>query len=98
MSFRFLQVLPAPFAMAAAVSIASAQTWLQSSAPSDGWSAVAGSADGTRLLAAAGGNTGTAGSGLVYISTNSGSFWTATSVPTNAWLSAASSADGSVLV
>jgi hypothetical protein len=67
------------------------------------WSAVASSADGTRLVAAAAGfvmmNVGTANAkGLIFTSANSGNSWTQTLAPTNEWISAACSADGSVIV
>lgn len=61
------------------------------------WSAVASSADGTKLVAAAGGNGQYGG---IYTSVNSGLTWTLqTSAPTNVpWTSVASSADGTKLV
>ena len=71
--------------------IACAQTWMQTSAPSNNWISVASSADGSRLVAAA-------SSGLIYVSTNSGVAWTQTGAPSNIWYSTASSADGSKLV
>lgn len=55
------------------------------------WSAVASSADGTRLFAAVNG-------GSIYISTNSGVIWSAASAPATNWLALASSADGATLV
>src|SRR5262249_9188888 len=82
------------------VSTNSGAAWSPASAPSNNWSAVAGSADGSRLIAAVNG-------GLLYISTNAGDSWT--SVTTNvllgtnqtsasqSWSSVASSADGAKL-
>jgi photosystem II stability/assembly factor-like uncharacterized protein len=78
------------------VEFASAQTWTQTSAPTnENWWAVASSADGTRL-AALGDNS------LIWISTNSGTSWTSNiiSLPlgNGGWRSIASSADGLKLV
>src|SRR6266516_1347250 len=71
-----------------------AQTWMQTSAPTNYWSCVASSADGTKLVAAAGDYS----KGLVFTSTNSGATWTPASAPSNYWSSVASSADGSKLI
>jgi hypothetical protein len=73
-----------------------AQTWTQTSAPSNNWASVASSADGSKLVAAAGLSYG--GDGLIYISTNSGVGWMPTSAPTDSWTTVASSADGTKLV
>jgi hypothetical protein len=74
-----------------AVNSTSAQTWTQTSAPTNDWSSIASSADGTKLVAGI-------DKGGIYTSTNSGSTWTLTSVPTtNMWTSVASSADGTIL-
>jgi photosystem II stability/assembly factor-like uncharacterized protein len=77
-------------------TFASAQTWTQTSAPSNDWFSVASSADGSKLVAAAGLTNG--GDGLIYISTNSGVDWMPTSAPTDSWTTVASSADGTKLV
>jgi hypothetical protein len=81
----------------AAVKPATAQTWTQTSAPSnDNWVAVASSADGSKLIAA--------GMPWIYcISTNSGSTWITNTQPQKgssygSWFSIASSADGTKLV
>lgn len=66
-------------------------TWTQTSAPSNFWSAVASSADGTKLAAAASGDG-------IYTSVNSGTTWTETAAPTGNWSALASSADGVKLV
>jgi hypothetical protein len=67
-----------------------AQTWTQTSAPSDVWSSIASSADGTKLVAATFSN--------VYTSTNSGTSWLLANTPHNfIWASVASSADGTKL-
>ena len=64
--------------------------WSLTSAPSNSWSSVALSADGTRIVAAA------QGSGI-YTSSISGGVWSPTSASINLWTSVASSADGSKL-
>lgn len=73
-----------------AVHPLSAQTWTPTSAPSNSWASVAGSADGSKLVAAAHG-------GGIYTSTNSGATWTLTSAATTSWTCVASSADGTKL-
>ena len=67
-----------------------AQNWTPTSAPTEGWRAVASSADGSRLMAVRNGD--------IYVSTNAGSTWTSTTAPAWNWFSAASSADGKKLV
>lgn len=76
------------------------QTWMQTSAVTNQhWSAVACSADGTKVIAASGVSSyGGAPNGSIYISTNSGSDWMQTMAPSNLWSSVASSADGTRLV
>ena len=69
----------------------SGATWTATSAPSNYWSAVASSAEGTRLVAA---STSSAGDGRIYTSSDSGATWTATGALRNRWYSVASSADG----
>ncbi len=64
--------------------------WSLNSLPTASWSAVASSADGTKLVAVA-------NPGQIYVSTNSGATWLPTSAPTAAWTSVASSADGTRL-
>lgn len=69
-------------------------SWIAASAPSNVWTSVATSADGTKLVA--GGARG------VYLSSDAGETWTPTSLPTGlaewrGW-SVASSADGAKLV
>lgn len=59
--------------------------------PADNWVAVASSADGTRLAAAA-------LSGAIYTSTNAGTSWLSNNVPALNWYSLASSADGTRIV
>ena len=81
-------------------------TWITNNVPAGPigiqsfWSSIASSADGSRLVAAAGGN---GSSGFIFISTNSGAAWTvtATNIPSgltaHPWTYVASSADGSRL-
>lgn len=77
------------------------KTWTTTSAPNEGWLAVASSADGTKLVAVAGVNDvsigGTDG-GPIYTSTNSGATWQAANAPIARWFCVASSADGNRLV
>jgi len=70
---------------------ASAQTWTRADVPTNSWVAVASSADGRNLVAAA-------FSGGIYTSTNFGATWISNSVPSLPWNSVASSADGTKLV
>lgn len=72
-------------------------SWTQTSAPSNNWSSVASSADGTKLVAVASPASFANGTGP-YTSTNSGATWTLDGVTNGfAWWSAASSADGTIL-
>jgi len=71
---------------------ASNNTWVQTSAPSEVWTCIACSADGTKLAA------GTV-AGAIYTSSNSGANWNLTSAADGGdwWAGIASSADGSKL-
>ena len=90
MKTRVLPIILAVFSVAG-TSTASAQTWTQTSAPSNTWFGVAISQDGNRL-AAVGGH-------VIYTSTNYGSTWVSNDAPnTVSWYSVASSADGTKLV
>jgi hypothetical protein len=83
------------------VSSDSGATWSPTSAPSNNWSSVASSADGTELIAAANNDIGFASIGLgrIFISRDSGVSWSATTTPLEAgWGPVASSADGTTLV
>jgi hypothetical protein len=79
-------------------------TWVTSSAPVKNWSAIASSADGTKLAATAKGGQEIVGDqpvtviGMIYTSTNAGATWMPSSAPRTNWYSIASSADGSKLV
>lgn len=70
---------------------AGAQDWTPAASSNTTWQAIAASADGTKLVAAA-------IEGSIYTSTNSGFTWTLTGAPTNRWSHVASSADGTRLV
>lgn len=74
-----------------APSLVSAQTWTLTGAPTKNWTAVASSADGSKLVTVA-------GSGGIYSSTNYGATWISNTAPNLNWLSVASSADGNRLV
>lgn len=68
-------------------------------APTNLWSAIACSADGTKVIAASGVSIySSAPNGSIYISTNSGGAWMPTMAPTSRWSSVASSADGTRLI
>lgn len=67
------------------------QSWIQTSAPKTNWSAIAVSADGSKIVACVSG-------GLIYRSTDAGTNWSPTSAPANTWSAVASSADGFRLV
>jgi hypothetical protein len=80
-------------------SLDSGATWAQTSAPSDVWSSIATSADGTKLAAVASADAaGSNGLGPIYVSADSGTTWTRTSAPSYAWSTVAISANGTKLV
>lgn len=85
-NFRILLVASTALLTA---NFALAQTWTQTSAPTNSWSCVASSADGTKLVAV--------GSRSIFTSTNSGATWISNNVPSKIWNHVASSADGSKL-
>jgi hypothetical protein len=68
-----------------------AQTWTQTTAPTNGWYSIASSADGTKLVAVA-------DSGPIYMSSDSGTTWLPLNAPDNDWSSVACSADGNLLL
>src|SRR4051812_19090993 len=74
----------------ASCSRGAAQTWTQSTVPSNRWESVASSADGVRLVVCS--------SLKIYTSTNSGASWISNTVEGLQWESVASSADGKKLV
>jgi photosystem II stability/assembly factor-like uncharacterized protein len=67
-----------------------AQTWIKTGAPDLGWSAIASSADGNKLVATA--------LGPIYTSTNAGVSWNLTTAPPSRWSSVGGSADGATWV
>jgi hypothetical protein len=77
--------------LTALVNLACAQTGYGQAPPALAWQAVAASADGNLLLAAANGAP-------IYLSTNAGAMWNPTLAPADLWQSAAISADGAVMV
>lgn len=81
-----------------ATSSALAQTWTQTSAPSNDWHCVASSADGTILIAGEDSYWDAQPSpGQIYLSADSGTTWTPADIPSNYWQTVASSADGTKL-
>ena len=80
-------------------------SWRTSPSPTNGWTSLTCSADGTRMGATAAPGVYTYAppyrlfdhSGI-FVSDNSGASWTRTSAPTNNWTSIASSADGKTMV
>lgn len=63
-----------------------AQSWMITGAPSEDWTSVASSADGSKLIAVCSG-------GRIYTSTNSGADWNTSSAPSLDWSSVACSQD-----
>jgi hypothetical protein len=74
-----------------AVSTDAGSTWVAAGLTNVNWSAVAASAAGSKLVAAA-------SPGLIYTSRDFGASWVTTSAPSNYWSAVASSADGTRLV
>jgi len=83
------------------VNLCFAQTWTQTSAPSNYWSSVASSADGTKLIASSMPNATpppqSVIKGGVWISWDSGTTWQKTSLPVTKWDKVACSADGNIM-
>lgn len=74
-----------------------AQTWTQTSAPTNVWSVVACSADGSKIYACAGGSLlGLSQNAItpIYTSPDGGLTWSRTAAPSNYWASVVTSADG----
>jgi photosystem II stability/assembly factor-like uncharacterized protein len=87
------------------LSADSGDTWVTPQEPTNFWvgniwSAVASSADGTKLIAATEATVGDGSflPGSIYTSTNSGASWIQTGAPSNVWYSVACSADGTNLI
>jgi len=72
---------------------ASAQKWTKTSAPTNYWTCIACSANGSNVIAGASGGH----RGPLYLSTNSGTTWKITIATNEYWTSVASSADGTHL-
>jgi hypothetical protein len=72
-----------------------AQTWTQTSAPTNLWSSITCSADGSKVVAVSRTRTS---QGVIYGSTNSGVDWTLVATSTLSFLSVASSADGARVI
>jgi len=66
------------------------RAWTLTSAPDVAWTVLVSSADGQKLVGAAGNS--------IYTSTNAGGTWTLNNVPSYSWNAVASSADGNRLV
>src|SRR5262249_55226087 len=80
-------------------NLASAQTWTQTSAPSNNWTTVACSADGRNLVAVAGcSRFSLSNDGFIYASTNAGVTWDLSNAPRINWSSVAASAAGAKFV
>jgi sugar lactone lactonase YvrE len=75
------------------LSTNSGMAWTSSVVPSESWQAGAMSADGARLIVAAGGNSA-AQPGPAYFSTNGGNSWTKAATPDRTWYALAASGDG----
>jgi len=75
-----------------ALSTNAGVTWNYNSAPTGYWSAIASSADASRLVATQDLVDGVGGQ--IYTSTNAGTTWASTTAPSNAWSAVSSSADG----
>jgi photosystem II stability/assembly factor-like uncharacterized protein len=73
------------------ISINSGLTWNVPRMPTGPWRAVASSADGSKLVAAA-------MAAPIYVSSDSGTTWTSNGSPSTNWTAVASSADGNKLV
>ncbi len=82
------------FFATASAGLAFGQTWIPTGAPSNSWSAVACSADGSKVVAATTGNSPT---GQIFISNDGGTNWTPTGAPLEGWTLVTSSADGTRL-
>src|SRR4029453_4968620 len=83
------------------VSTNSGDTWTTTSAPLyswTGWTALASSADGTKLAAAIGYTSFPTGPGPLYVSPDGEGTWQASGSPTSHWTAVACSADGMQLV
>lgn len=71
-------------------------TWTPTAAPTNAWSSIALSADGTKLAGAAS-DDAVGNYGSIYLSSDSGATWARAGAPTNRWYAITSSADGTRL-
>ena len=98
-SIRYCYGSCPPSPLALATSADGGATWKLTVAPANLWQAVASSADGVKLVAAAAIEPPfTVGDGLIYASGDSGKTWAPTTAPPSWWQAVASSADGTRLV
>ena len=93
---KTLKILLALVAVGSGFNSAFGQTWTQTTAPTNEWSGIASSADGTKLVAACFQYQPISTQEGVYVSTNSGLSWVQTSARSGG--AVASSADGTKLV
>lgn len=84
--------------LSAAMCPAFAQTWTQTSAPTNYWISIAGSADGSKLFACGQSSATPLKPQPIYFSTDGGATWTLSGAPSNYWNSIASSADGMKII
>ena len=89
-NYTFAKFVNGTLTVTPAVTPPSGLTWAPTFVPLYYWDALAGSADGTKLFAAASG-------GEIYASTNAGAFWTPTTAPLANWVALSSSSDGTKL-
>src|SRR6266446_6182387 len=91
--------IPISLLFAASSVFAQSPVWTQTSAPNNPWHSLAVSADGSKVVAVAGGTEGPYPQivGAIYTSTNSGITWDITSAPIASWDGVASSSDGTHL-
>ncbi len=73
-----------------------AQAWMNTGAPTNGWTGLACSADAMRVVPVFGETTYKAGA--IFSSTNGGTNWNITGAPRGNWVAIASSADGQKLI
>jgi hypothetical protein len=76
----------------------SGATWSLTGAPTNQWSCVASSADGSTLVACATYTNASTAPGFIFVSKDSGTNWAVTSAPAKRWDTVACSADGTRIV
>jgi hypothetical protein len=90
MTVPFLWFLAVTVSLVVCQVQVSPASWQQTSAPTENWTSIASSADGSRVVAAA--------TGPIFTSTNSGGTWQQSTGPLTNWAAVASSVDGTRLV